>query len=642
MARTYREDIDWLRAIAVLAVLAFHWEIAPFRGGFVGVDVFFVISGFLITRIIQDDLERGTFSFVHFYERRIRRLLPALYVMSVLVIPPAFLYLLPSERANLFKSIAATVTFTSNVFFWLQSGYFAVPANEKPMLHTWSLSVEEQFYLVLPVLIWLLLRRRLPMVRQDATLLFGLGGASVASFALCHWLMTTGRVEAAFFLSPPRAWEFLAGGLISLRGIPALANIHFKRVICVVGLAMIVVPAVGYRDGSFFPGVGALLPCTGAVLFIWSGVTGSAPLRAVCSPLNVAGFIGRISYSLYLWHWPLFLYLRFSQPDLTVSTYQKVLLFAATIAIAYASYCFVEQPFRQRRWIVARQAVFVAAGCTSAVLLLVSAIGFSLSRPLQEAANPLHVYQDSSYPDWYRAGSCFFYRWEDFRDQACLEPALDRPNVLLWGDSLAAQYIHGLNQHLAAEGTHLLQANGAACLATIEVLSDWNERCRNLQKRIGAFFAENRPDAVVIAGKWDMHVEKVGFDEMIAILLRNISMLKSLSIPVVVVGPSPTFRSRLPAMLLRAEATGVELRSDILMVRGLFDLDRRMKESIPSSPGVEYVSILDAVCDGLRCPLILEGKVPLTFDRVHVTADGSVLISAPVASAIRNVWRIRS
>src|SRR6201991_2996201 len=156
--RDYREDIDWLRAIAVLAVVAFHFEAPAIFGGFVGVDIFFVISGYLITGIIQSEVAAGSFSFARFYERRVRRLLPALYAMVTLTAIPSFHYLLTSERAEFFRSVAAVVTFTSNFFFWFQTGYFDHAAVEKPLLHTWSLAVEEQFYLALPLLLWALAR----------------------------------------------------------------------------------------------------------------------------------------------------------------------------------------------------------------------------------------------------------------------------------------------------------------------------------------------------------------------------------------------------------------------------------------------------------------------------------------------------
>src|SRR3954468_6649036 len=216
VTRAYREDIDWLRAIAVLAVVAFHFEAPGVFGGFVGVRIFFVISGYLITGIIPAEVQAGTFSFARFYERRVRRLLPALYAMVALTAIPSFYYLLTLERHEFFRSVAAVVTFTSNFFFWAQTGYFDHAAVEKPLLHTWSLAVEEQFYLVLPVLLWLLLRGAKRSSRR--LLPVAVAALGVASFALCIWLMKTGRSPAAFFLSPPRAWEFLIGGMVALQG----------------------------------------------------------------------------------------------------------------------------------------------------------------------------------------------------------------------------------------------------------------------------------------------------------------------------------------------------------------------------------------------------------------------------------------
>src|SRR6202043_3937025 len=184
-------------------------------GGFVGVDIFFVISGFLIIGIIQSEVKSDSFSFARFYERRVRRLLPALYAMVVLTAIPAFHYLLSSERAEFFRSVAAVVSFTSNFFFWFQTGYFDHAAVEKPLLHTWSLAVEEQFYLALPLMLWGLAR----VARGSRIALpAALGALGLASFALCVWLMNTDRSATAFFMSPPRAWEFLIGALVATSG----------------------------------------------------------------------------------------------------------------------------------------------------------------------------------------------------------------------------------------------------------------------------------------------------------------------------------------------------------------------------------------------------------------------------------------
>ena len=377
MTRAYREDIDWLRAIAVLAVVAFHFEAPAVFGGFVGVDIFFVISGYLITGIIQSEVQGERFSFARFYERRVRRLLPALYAMVALTAIPSFHYLLTSERSEFFRSVAAVATFTSNFFFWFQTGYFDHAAVEKPLLHTWSLAVEEQFYLALPVLLWALLRfargRRIALP-------VALGALTLASFALSLWLMGSERSANAFFMSPPRAWEFLLGGLVAIPGVPVLRNALAQQTARGIALVLIATPIFSLRQGPGFPGVNALLPCIGAAMFIWSGIGVPTPMRGRYSPLETVRFFGQISYSLYLWHWPLFTFARFSKSSLVLDPFDKIALFALTVAISYLSWRFVEQPFRRGSLAPTRRAAFRIAGLTPAVLLAGSAGGIVLSR----------------------------------------------------------------------------------------------------------------------------------------------------------------------------------------------------------------------------------------------------------------------
>ena len=250
-------------------------------GGFVGVDIFFVISGYLITGIIESEVQAGTFSFAHFYERRVRRLLPALYAMVALTAIPTFHFLLVSERLEFFNSVAAVVTFTSNFFFWFQTGYFDHAAVEKPLLHTWSLAVEEQFYLALPLLLWTLLRfARGGRVALPAAL----AAMALASFALSIWLMRTGRSANAFFMSPPRAWEFLIGGLVASPGLPVLRNALAQQTARAIALVLIAIPIFSLRQGPGFPGFNALTPCIGAAMFIWSGIGVPTLTRGRYSP----------------------------------------------------------------------------------------------------------------------------------------------------------------------------------------------------------------------------------------------------------------------------------------------------------------------------------------------------------------------
>jgi peptidoglycan/LPS O-acetylase OafA/YrhL len=625
--RDYREDIDWLRAIAVLAVVAFHFEAPAVYGGFVGVDIFFVISGFLITGIIQSEVKADSFSFARFYERRVRRLLPALYAMVVLTAIPAFHYLLTSERAEFFRSVAAVVSFTSNFFFWFQTGYFDHAAVEKPLLHTWSLAVEEQFYLALPLALFVLLRvARGNRIAVPAAL----GLLTLASFALSISLMRGDRSAEAFFMSPPRAWEFLVGGIVALEGFPALRHASARQVARGVAVAMLAIPIFSLRQGPGFPGVNALLPCLGATLFIWSGIGVPAQTRGRCSPLNVAKFFGQISYSLYLWHWPLFTFARFSKSSLMLATGDKVALFALTVVISYLSWCFIEQPFRERTLAPTRPAAFRLAGASSVVLLAASAIGYALSSTPSDsdrAAAALDAYNSYDYQPLYRFGTCFSPANGRF-GEACLGVVPGKTNVLLWGDSLAAHYFLGLGKNTDPQKINILQATQPACMPTLNAAAQGTVYCRDFAAQMEAFFRDHKPELVILSADWLEYSRPPRFDGMIADLRNTVSQLNASGIPVVLLGPAVQFRSRLPSMLLRAHLRGVDATADDFVLPDVFALDRMMQPALPAADRFAYVSVLDAVCPQRQCPLTVAGGVPLSWDHAHLTAEGSAYVMA--------------
>jgi peptidoglycan/LPS O-acetylase OafA/YrhL len=621
--RDYREDIDWLRAIAVLAVVAFHNLEPPANfGGFVGVDIFFVISGYLITGIIQSEVAAGTFSFARFYERRVRRLLPALYAMVALTAIPSFHYLLTLERADFFLSVASVITFTSNFFFWFQTGYFGHAAVEKPLLHTWSLAVEEQFYLVLPILLWGVLqlsrghRLVLPAV---------LGALGLASFALSIWLMNSDRSANAFFMSPPRAWEFLAGGLVAVQGFPVLRHALAQGIVRGIALVLLAIPIFSLRPGPGFPGFNALAPCLGAALFIWSGIGVPTQERSWYSPLATARFVGQISYSLYLWHWPLFTFARFSKSSLVLETSDKIGLFALTLGLSYLSWRFVEQPFRGKSLAPTRRDAFRIAALASVLLLGGSAAGFVLSQTPSGAdrvALKIEAYNGYNRRVPYREGSCFAPAGGRF-DDACLGFAPGNASVLLWGDSFAAQYVHGLADITDPRATNILQATEPACMPTFNATAQSNASCRSLAAQMDAFFAKHRPDRVILSADWLEYARPPRFDGMIADLRQTIAKLGDLGIPVTLLGPAVQFKARLPSMLMRAHLRQVDARSDDFVLPDIFALDQKMQAALPVSDRFSYVSVLAAVCPARQCPLTVGGGIPLSFDHAHLTAEGS-------------------
>jgi peptidoglycan/LPS O-acetylase OafA/YrhL len=629
--RAYREDIDWLRAIAVLAVVAFHFEAPAVFGGFVGVDIFFVISGYLITRIIQSEVQSNAFSFAGFYERRVRRLLPALYTMVALMAIPSFHYLLTSERMQFFRSIAAVVTFTSNFFFWFQTGYFDHAAVEKPLLHTWSLAVEEQFYLALPLLLWALFVRG-----RSIALPIVLGALALASFALSVWLIHTERSANAFFMSPPRAWEFLVGSLVAIEGFPVLRKALAQQIARGIALVLIAIPIFSLRQGPGFPGLNALSPCIGAAIFIWSGIGVSTQVRSRYSPFNVLKFFGQISYSLYLWHWPLFTFARFSKSSLVLDREDRIALFGLTVVISYLSWRFVEQPMRRGSLVPTRRAAFRLAAFGTAVLLAGTAGGIVISQRLTDvdrAALQLESYNSYNFSPVYRNGSCYSPVGYLLGD-VCLALAPGKTNLLLWGDSLAAHYFHGLSKAVDPQAVHILQATQAQCMPTLNAAVQSDAACRILAGQMDAFFRDRKPDLVVMSANWLLYGRRSWFNGMIADIKQTISRLNGLGITVVLLGPGVQFKSGLPSILTRAHLRLTDARPEDFVLPDIFSLDEKMKSTLPPSDRFSYISVVDAICPTQRCPLTVDDGIPLAWDHAHLTAEGSAYVAAKLMTAI--------
>ncbi|MFQ6181352.1 acyltransferase family protein [Sinorhizobium meliloti] len=438
----YRKDIDGLRAIAVLPVVLYHAGIPGFSGGFVGVDIFFVISGFLITGILHKDLAEGRFSLATFYERRARRILPALFVVVATCLAAGVLLLLPDMLVGLARSALATMMFASNVWFWFStSDYFAPSAGLEPLLHTWSLAVEEQFYIVLPLLLWWLYGR------PRRAVLGALVGLCIFSFLLSVWA-TGPYPQESFYFAPTRAWELGLGVLLALGVFPACRNAYLVEAIALSGIAAIFIAVALYSAATPFPGIAAALPCFGALALLWSGEQRqTAVARILSSPVPVA--IGLVSYSLYLWHWPIIVYFRLTVGTLDLPYAQASLAIGLSFACAFASWRLVERPFRRRPPIgISRQRIFASALAGAAVLSVVSAVvdlreGFPERLPQDVRL----AYAGSRDIDA-RRGRCDGKLPKDGLcriEGEASSPSDRRNDVLLWGDSHAGALLSGLD-----------------------------------------------------------------------------------------------------------------------------------------------------------------------------------------------------
>ena len=364
IARTgkYRADIDGLRAIAVLAVVFFHTKLFQCAGGYVGVDVFFVISGYLITSLIARDIAEGRFSFVAFYERRIRRIFPALFAVLFFSAAAGFVLLAPQDLASFGKSLVATTLFLSNVHFWHVAqplGYFSNKSVSEALLHTWSLAVEEQFYLVFPVVLIVLFRWAAKWTNASLLLL------SATSFGLNVWC-TYHRPIAAFYFAAPRAWELLIGALLANHAVPPLRHRGTREVAAGMGLGLILTAIFVLSETTSFPGFSVLLPCLGAWLVIYAGESGPSATKILLS-LRPLVFIGAISYSLYLWHWPLLVFGRYFVAGELSTAETALVLNRFRDHLAFLSFEFIVMPFPWQVIPITRLQVFLFALAASLI-----------------------------------------------------------------------------------------------------------------------------------------------------------------------------------------------------------------------------------------------------------------------------------
>ena len=469
---SYRPEIDGLRGIAVLSVVLFHAGLSV-TGGFVGVDVFFVISGYLLTSIIVNDIRQDRFTFLKFWERRARRILPPAIAMNVVVIIAGWLLLLPGDFLEVGRSTIAQTIFLANFYFWQSTGYFSGPADEKPLLHTWSLAVEEQFYFFLPIL--LLVASRLPSSRWFKPIPIALGIVFVVSLAASVYGVMH-HPSATFYLLPTRAWELVCGSLIAIVPATRAHQSRFARESAAVcGAAAILIPCFVFDRQTAFPGAAALPPCFGTALIIWSSSHShnSAHSSMVSRALSIHALVavGLISYSLYLWHWPLFCFERLLTVEVERSFSTAIGMTAAAFGVAWLSWRFVETPFRERRLCVSRPALFTAALSSGLCVLLAGLLvryeqGFP-ARFSPKANAYIALAKNPAIPAWRppTLDDVLHDRLQGIGDVESGSP----PTVLIWGDShalFAASAFDSLLRERRVSGTFATHA------ATPPVL-DW-------------------------------------------------------------------------------------------------------------------------------------------------------------------------
>ncbi len=461
-AMEYRRDIDGLRAVAIGAVVLAHADIPPFSGGFVGVDVFFVISGFLITTLVMARIEAGTFSLVDFFERRASRLLPALAAMLLTVAAVGCLILTPRELAMLGQDLTATALFAMNVQGWSTGGYFGEEAATRVLLHAWSLAVEEQFYLLFPAALWSAWWALQPWGTRTARLLIVAGVAAMIAVSL--WLqqvLVNWPTSAAFYLLPPRMWELGIGALLALlvqQGWVRSARTSLASAAAMTALALIAWPVATYGKHTVFPGLAAVPPVLGAAVLIWAGTAAPGnPISRLLSTRAMVG-LGLISYSLYLWHWPILAFARlWNGRPLTLS--ESAVLIAISLALAAASWRVIEQPLRRRG-----PDASIKARLAFALLVLVPvvAIGQVYHRTggLPDRVDDAVLRTDAEGRPSAELADCTQIRSGDCRFAA---QGRRQGTIVLWGDSHAGHFAPAVAQAMTQHGYEVVLASARSC-----------------------------------------------------------------------------------------------------------------------------------------------------------------------------------
>lgn len=622
----YRPDIDGLRAIAILSVMAFH--LSPWRvpGGFVGVDVFFVISGYLISAIVFSEIATGRFSVFAFYERRVRRIFPALFVMLIAVSVVISSFLLPNEFVDYAKSAIASTTSASNFYFWQHSSYFDWPLS-KPLLHTWSLAIEEQFYILFPI--FLLITRRFFPQRLKLGVVMLLLASLAASVATLYFSPST-----AFYMPHTRAWELLMGTVIALGFFPRLRRVSVRNGVALLGIALIGYSALRYSEHTPFPGLAALVPCLGSALIIGAGESGSTLVGKVLSWRPMV-FIGLISYSLYLWHWPMIilndlgLSANFAFVPhkwgfvLLLQKSNKAMVVLASFLLAALSWRFVERPFRSHHRRIERRPLFALAAAVMVVLLLSS--GAVIYAGGFEGRFPHRALQVASFrlrPDSMigQLGDCAITednRATVFGNAQCLQSASGKPTYLLLGDSHAAALWDGLKTSLPNSNVALAAAWG--CAPSLHPARD-----RLCQQMMDFAFQKYVPThaikALLVEARWKWEYLS-GVSEIVA-------WAKAKGIIVIVFGPVAEYDSPLPRLLAYSIAWNKPNLAQQHRSAYSSLVDAQMRNLAENRWHVFYASLYQATCDSDRCLEYADEQngVPLLKDMDHLSADGSRLL----------------
>ena len=608
----YRPDIDGLRAVAILSVLFFHAFPQVVRGGFVGVDVFFVISGYLISTIIYSNLQNGSFSFKDFYLRRIRRIFPALFAVLASAFIFGWFFLTPREYETLNQQIAAGAGFISNFIFWRQSGYFDIAADKKPLLHLWSLAVEEQFYIFWPLLLWASWRLRANLLMVTAVVAISSFGLNISKIGI--------DPIGAFYAPQTRFWELLIGAMLAYvtlhpQRIFGVVGSKLKDIASIAGLILVLGSALLFNKALAFPGWWALIPVVGSTLLIFSGPDGIINRTLLRSKAMI--WVGLISYPLYLWHWPILSLARIYL-GASLSVPEALLALAVAVILARITFLFIEKPIRHS-----------VNGGIGLYLLIAAVLGIGIAGYFVKEANGLSA--RFNVPELHRENQ--LTGCDNVVKDGVLYPCtFGNPNsdeiILIYGDSHAGHLTSALNQELGAKYRFIFLGYGDCLQSKVEG-ADKDPLCQLMWGEVRKLRQKNL-HAVVHAQRWGYmrsDVEKSAMEH--AFMVAGLSPKK-----VAIVGS-------IPDVDLDCEIANYYIPAR-KKVCPRFDEQHKANESfiveskkLTKPKNLIFVYPYEKLCPSGDCKVI-EGSTSHYWDDRHMSRDGALMAAPDLIEYLRN------
>lgn len=635
----YRAEIDGLRALAVLPVILFHAGFEWFSGGFVGVDVFFVISGYLITTIIISEMTEGKFSIVNFYERRARRILPALIFVMAACLPFAWLWLTPNDLKDFGQSLVAVSTFSSNILFSLESGYFDTAAELKPLLHTWSLAVEEQYYILFPIFLMLTWRLGIKWILFILSVLF------LLSLGVAQW-GAYNKPSATFFLLPTRGWELLVGVFAAfyLKYNTQLRSHILNQALSLLGFGMIVYSIIAFDETTPFPSLYALIPTIGTGLLILCAVPNTFVHKLLSLKIFVG--IGLISYSAYLWHQPL---LAFARHRLLgeVSDILLIALCSISLVLSWLSWKYIEAPFRSRKTLTRNKVFLLSIGC----IFIFSSIGLSMH--LKNGYEGRVSFSEELANSFKRpsTANCFGTPFNHSAEEwgCILGRSEGEINFILFGDSHSLSLKTLIDQRAKEKDVKVFYSGSSGCLPFVGIHPNRNDQIRNncnlLNERIFELARSNDVDGIILSARWSYYTYgdygyggaqlvsnlpegpfslQKSIDTFTTALESTVDNYNSIDVPIHLI-TQPPHQKYPPQSVYFRSAKGMGSVESLSVRRSDFD---RLNE-IPINAFYKYESkiniynITDLFCDEYVC-LIGERDRSFYFDDDHLGTYGAL------------------